>query len=316
MKTIQYASSLGIPPKSMEEEFLTHKNGSEWWYSTGYLNDDSGKMFSFQFTLGKIIIYGVKFHILISSITDFETGKHYHEQDIAFWGRNITTTSDEVSFGKKAAMSFSKNEMDAKGNMQLTMTGKNFSISLHMAAVKPPVWHCDNGVLKMGILDDPKQTTYYYSYTNLATTGNLSIDGKIYSVSGKSWFDKQGGTYTLTDRRTCWEWFSVRFFDNEEVMLFAFPQDNYFDGTFIEKSGKYRRLNEYSIQPVGFTEAGGYKFSNGWNVLMKGIKDEEYTIVPKINGQFNVFFFELLAEVKNKSGSLSDMLLLNYCRCL
>ncbi len=60
MKTIQYASSLGIPPKSMEEEFLTHKNGSEWWYSTGYLNDDSGKMFSFQFTLGKIIIYGVK----------------------------------------------------------------------------------------------------------------------------------------------------------------------------------------------------------------------------------------------------------------
>ena len=98
-------------------------------------------------------------------------------------------------------------------------------------------------------LDDPKERTYYWSYTNLVTTGQLTLEGKTYQVSGKSWFDKQGGTYTLTKRWTNWEWFSLRFFDNEEIMLFSFPQDDYQDGTYIEKSGKYRRLNDYRHQP-------------------------------------------------------------------
>ena len=34
----------GVPPQRLEEEFLSHKNGSEWWYCTGYLKDGSGKL--------------------------------------------------------------------------------------------------------------------------------------------------------------------------------------------------------------------------------------------------------------------------------
>lgn len=78
----------------------------------------------------------------------------------------------------------------------------------------------------------------------------------------------------------------------------------YSTGYLNDESGKYRRLNNYTIEPLGFTEAGGYKFSNGWKLTMKGVKDEEYTITPKTGGQFNLFFFELLAEIKNKDGRL------------
>jgi len=53
----------------------------------------------------------------------------------------------------------------------------------------------------------------------------LTLGEKEYKVSGKAWFDKQGGTYTLTSRWTNWEWFSMRFFDGKEIMLFSFPQD-------------------------------------------------------------------------------------------
>ncbi|MDR1629409.1 MAG: carotenoid 1,2-hydratase, partial [Oscillospiraceae bacterium] len=28
-----------------------HKNCREWWYATGYLNDEAGNFYSFQFTL-------------------------------------------------------------------------------------------------------------------------------------------------------------------------------------------------------------------------------------------------------------------------
>jgi hypothetical protein len=35
---------------------------------------------------------------------------------------------------------------------------------------------------------------------------------------------------------------------------------------------------------------------------MPGIKDEQYTIVPKIDGQINLVYFELLADILNKDG--------------
>ena len=59
----------------------------------------------------------------------------------------------------------------------------------------------------MGV-DDPKETTYDWSFTNLASSGLLILGEKKNKVSGKAWFDKQGGTYTLTSRWTNWEWFS------------------------------------------------------------------------------------------------------------
>ena len=85
-------------------------------------------------------------------------------------------------------------------------------------------------------------------------------------------------------------------------MLFSFPQDNYQDGTYIEKSGSYRRLNDYVITTLGFIEAGGKKFSFGWKLEMKNIKQEQYTIIPKIDGQLNLFYFELVADIKDMDG--------------
>lgn len=295
MAKIQYTTSSGVPHQSMEEEFLSHKKGSEWWYCTGILHDPVGKIFSFQFTLARIRIYGIQFHILMTALTDFETRRHYYAQYPTFLGRNITLTSDTVALEEKAGMNFSAREL------KLNMKDAAYKLSLTMDVAKHPVWHCEDGKLKMG-LDDPKERTYYWSYTNLVASGKLVLENKEYAVTGKAWFDKQGGTYTLTSRWTNWEWFSMRFFDDEEVMLFSFPQDDYQDGTYIEKTGSYRRLNDYAISPLDFTDAGGKKFSYGWEVKIKGIKDEEYTIIPKIDGQINLFYFELLADIKDRAG--------------
>jgi predicted secreted hydrolase len=296
MTNIQYTTSPGVPPQSMEEEFLSHKHCSEWWYCTGYLNDESGKLYSFQFTLAKVIVFGTRLHILMTALSDVETGKHYYSQQAFFFGKGVTATSDTVGAGGKVEMRFDG------GKVGLNITAKGFSLSLDMIAAKPQVWHCDNGVLRMG-LDDPKQTTYYWSYTNLKAAGTLVLGGRESKVSGKAWFDRQGGTYNIINRWTHWEWFSLRFFDDEEVMLFSFPQSNYQDGTYIDREGNRERLNEYTITPQGFTEAGGHKFSLGWNVEMKGVKDETYTIVPKMGGQLNLTYFELLADIIDGEGN-------------
>ncbi len=295
MKNIQYTTSPGIPHQSMDEEFLCHKKTPEWWYSTGYMHDEDGKLFTYQFTLADIRIYGLRFNILIIVLTDFEIGKHYYSQESIFFGKNVIITPGLVGVDGKAAMTFGAEKLG------LNMSGENFSLTIDMDVVKPRVWHCEEGALKMGI---DNNWTYYWSYTNLALTGKMVLSGKEYQVSGKGWFDKQGGPYNLLDRHTQWEWFSMRFFDNEEIMLFSFPQVPYQDGTYIEKSGRYRRLNDYQIEPLGWAEAKGLKFSSGWKVVMNGVKEEEYTLIPIIDGQFNFFFFELLAEIKDRSGKV------------
>ena len=295
MKEIQYTTSPGIPPRSMNEEFLCHKKGPEWWYSTGYMHDENGELFSYQFTLAKIRVYGIRFNILITAITDFKTGKHYYAQESIFFERGVIITSGRVGVDDKAEMTFGD---EALG---LHMTGQDFSFSADLEVSKPRAWHCDQGSLMMGIENN---WTYYWSYTNLTLSGKLVLDGMDHKVTGKGWFDKQGGIYNLLDRRTQWEWFSMRFFDNEEVMLFSFPHVPYQDGTFIGKTGEPSRLNVYQVEPLGWSEAKGLKFSSGWKVMINGVKDQEYTLVPIIDGQFNFFFFELLAEIKDRTGKV------------
>ncbi len=295
MKNIQYTTSPGIPHLSMDEEFPCHKNGPEWWYSTGYMHNEEGQLISYQFTLAKIRLFGITFNILITGLTDLETGRHFYTQESIFFGKNVIITPSLVGVEGKAKMTFTAEKLTVK------MTGEDYSLNIDLDVVKPRVWHCDEGALKMGI---EQNYTYYWSYTNLALSGKLVLEGKEHHVSGKGWFDKQGGPYNIADRRTQWEWFSMRFFDNEEIMLFSFPHVPYQDGTYIEESGIYRRINDYQIEPLGWAEARNLKFSTGWKVKINGVKEEEYTLIPIIDGQFNFFFFELLAEIQDKTGTV------------
>ena len=106
MKSIEHTSSPGVPHGTMQEEFLCHRNGSEWWYCTGFLNDEAGRLFSFQFTLARVRIYGIQFHILMTALTDFETGKHYYAQKPVFFGKDVILTAEKVGLGNLAEMHF------------------------------------------------------------------------------------------------------------------------------------------------------------------------------------------------------------------
>jgi predicted secreted hydrolase len=191
--------------------------------------------------------------------------------------------------------------------MRLHIKHVDFELNLTLGDGKGAVWHCDNGLLRMGI-DKPGQTTGYYSYTNMPLTGSLILNGNTIPVKGKSWFDKQGGTYAIKNRNCMWEWFSLRFFDDEEMMLFSFPQSKYQDGTYIRADGEYQRLTDYEITPTQFVFPDGKtKYSAGWAVFIPGLKDERYTITPLLEGQMNMGYFEQLAGIYNEKGDQAGL---------
>jgi predicted secreted hydrolase len=298
LKKIAYR---GANHSSFEEEWGVHKGCSEWWYATGYLNDEAGWMYSFQFTLIRVKKAFLRPYVLMLALTDFETGKHRYVQKLKLFGRDMTIDANTVRFGEIAEV------VKEEEGIYLTTRNKSFSFDLMLNYGKGAVWHCDKGLLKMGI-DAPKQTTLYYSYPNMPATGVLTFGGKERSVNGKAWFDKQCGPYTIKNPKTHWEWFSLRFFDDEEMMLFSFPKDNYRDGTYIHRNGSTVRLNHYTVTPLDFIYPDGKtKYSFGWKVSVPGFKDENYTVKPLLRGQINLGYYELLAGIFNNQNEQIGM---------
>ncbi len=276
--------------KDFDTEWLLHKKCSEWWYSTSILKDTNNNLYSCQYTFLRMRLFPfLKPYILMSAITDFKNKQHYYVQNFTLSTRNIEIDRSKV-VSKKASV------IKLKDHMMLHSEGDNFAFDLMLDYGKGPYWHCDHGKLYMGI-ENEKQTTLYYSYTNMPTTGTIILNGEEIKVTGTTWFDKQGGTFNFMDIRTHWEWFSMRFYDHEEIMLFNFPRQNYSDGTYIKSNQTSSRLNHYNMKPIRFIEKDGYKFSCGWELHIPEIKDEYYRIIPIMEGQMNLAYFEQLCYI-------------------
>ncbi len=284
--------------QSFDKEWLIHKKCKEWWYATGILFDDEKNMYSYQYTLLHINFGIVTAKIAMMALTDYKNKRHYYLQTPANKSAPVTVNENEASIGNIASAKKSE-----KG-INIILNHKSFSLDLFAHYGKGAFWHCDNGKLQMGI-PGKKETTLYYSYTNMPTEGKLILNGKEIHLKGKTWFDKQGGTYNIVNTQTHWEWFSLRFFDEEEAMLFTFPQNNppYYDGTFISKEGVSHRLNNYKLKQTASTTFGGLKWSSGWELHMEE-KEKDYVIEPVQGGHMNFAYFEQLCYIKNMQGEI------------
>jgi len=286
-----------------DAEWPIQRNVTGWWYITGYFSDpaEPAHLYSYQFTLARPRIAGIYPWLLQLALTDVQSGKHYFKQTLTFAHPDVYVTKDTVHFKSLAHL---KREA---GRMLLTINTDTFDLELTLDKGKGAFWHADDGVLMMGGANPPSRRTVYYSYTNMPTTGKVSLhnpqgDPKNMQVTGKSWFDRQWGPYALIKVDTHWEWFSLRFFDDEEVMLFYFPQCPYADGTYITRDRKKVLERDYTCTPKRFVEVNGVKFSMGWDLVMPGVKEEKYEIRPLTDGQLNLFYFELLAGIYNPAG--------------
>lgn len=299
---IEYTKSKGIPRGTFEEEWLAHKRQAEWWYATGYGTDEDGNLYSYQFTLIKAWLTIKDYYQMQCAVTDIAN----HDHRIVFRGlkkAEIDVTPTLAAVGQEGRLE------KVGDSFHVVMNEDNFSADLMLHPAKAPAWHCEDGILQMR-LPKPKEKTYYYSYTNCPCEGTLAFGGKKVAIKGKGWIDKQGGTYTMTTPKTNWEWFSLRFFDDEEMMLFTFPKEpglyetGYYDGTYIRKDGSYQRLMDYTLEPLEFLTAEGLKFACKWKLTVPGLKEGSYIITPATDGQLNLVYYELLARVENEAGEL------------
>jgi len=254
-----------IPVREIDlpRDDANHLAPIEWWYYTGHFFDQDNNRYGFELTFFKtytprsiklfsaIPAYYIldKFHVAHFAITDINNQKFEKAEktDIFFYDAQTSATELNVSlsnwYAKRAADGISHEIYANIGSKAI-----HFTLSPEKPAAKhgnPP------GIQSMG----EAGVSYYISYTRMRLSGELLTDCVLnicnsQRVSGQAWHDHQWGNFNLY-KFAGWDWFSLQFDDDSEVMLYLIRQASgeYSEmaGSYIAKDGNLRLISKDDI---------------------------------------------------------------------
>lgn len=286
-------------------EWAPHRGAVEWWYVTGYLHDPAGHLYLYQFTLfheAQLLGQG---YLLDLAVTDYATGRHIFEERSSTDGKGAYFSGDTFVFDQGAERS--SISLSRRG-VSIVAHANRLAFELTLTPERPPVWESDHGAIGMGAENNPEEMSYYYSFTRLATAGTLSFraaQGRWVhtTVSGSSWLDRQWGRFSHSG----WVWFSLRFFDGDDVMLFAFPKTGLREGTFVPREGEPSWFKNFSYNTEGWIVRSGSRYGQRWRVSLP-IKGRSYRIEALSPNDFNpnavMAYWEGLCRIVDDRGKL------------
>ncbi len=239
---------------------------NEWWYFSGVLNDDGGTTYSYCYIVFRFPRTG----IWVFNMTNLETGEP------VFGGVEIYP----LTARNKALLDTLDLTIE---NRYLRYAGKDsfafgfdepaFSLDLLAFGLKPPVLHGDDGYVVVGEYD----TSAYYSFTRMAAKGKMVLRNETKILWGDAWMDHQWGRWDAGKR---YDWFSFRFEDGTEMMLYRFrdeegnPVEQYQLGTYIDEKGNRLVFKDFQADPLGHfwivTDSSG-KYPLRWRVRVPSL---------------------------------------------
>ena len=307
---------------------------TEWWYFTGHLRTagEPARRFGFQFTFFKIgvspdappsgsawaagnIIMG---H---AALTDLDTGRHRFSELV------VRAAPLLGGFGRhpdpRLAWSVGPPGTPEPwelrwngGGFDFTMTdaAKSFGFSLSTRPLKPVVFQGPGGLSRKG--EGAAEASHYYSFTRMAATGTVRLDGREMPVTGTSWMDKEFGSNQLAENTIGWDWFSLQLDDGREVMLYLLRDRDgttYHAGaTLVDPAGSVRYLqpDEWKLDTTGewTSRATGAAYPAGWTLDIPHAAIRA-VVTPKLADQENrsalipnLFYWEGSVRVETGNG--------------
>ncbi|MEE8368290.1 MAG: lipocalin-like domain-containing protein [Thermoanaerobaculia bacterium] len=274
---------------------------TEWWYYTGNLEAESGERFGYQLTIfrrglapgeaqreSEFATNQIYFGHL--ALTDIGGGEHIALERFERGSAGLAGATGEpftVTLGDWTVRS-----LDAAGRkVRLSASEGGIGIDLELTATKPIVEHGEQGFSLKA--ESEGNASYYLSFTDMKTTGNLQVGERVFEVSGSSWFDHEWGTSALGPDAIGWDWFGLQLDDGRELMLFHIRTsdgriERVSGGTLVEANGESRWLtaDEFDIEPIGtwtsrFTDT---TYPSGWEISIPA-EGLELVVEPWIKDQ-------------------------------
>lgn len=236
---------------------------TEWWYYTGNLADAQGRQFGYQLTFFRRALVPPKdmparqsdlasgqLYFAHFALTDESAGRHVAFEKFSRGAGGLAGATAEPYrvFVEDWAVTGLTTQGDA---VQLVAHRGAYSITLALKSAKPAVAQGMQGLSAKS--DTPGNASYYYSFTRMVTTGTLSSEEGMFTVSGWSWMDHEWSTSALGPHAQGWDWFSLQLSDQRELMLFQVRNtdgsiDPVSGGTLVLPDGSTRRLTRDEVK--------------------------------------------------------------------
>lgn len=256
-------------PILLPRDMHPHDTIIEWWYFNGHLTGADGRQYAFMDCLFRADANKVKIPYLKNIFGRGATGKylffaHSMLADIAH--KHASKNVQNISFSSRdsftrplfyvdyidpvaAATGFVVHKMaeTAPGTFHI----KTDSVDLVLRSRRHPMLEGGKGFISVR-----GRESFYYSLTELETTGNVFVDGKWVSVSGKSWMDHQWADEAYANDK--WTWFSIQLDDGTDIMCVE-----YSDAKGKDYVVDILNANGHAAHASGGGGAAGATFSPG-----------------------------------------------------
>ena len=251
----------------------------EWWYYTGHLETESGRRLGVQlvffqaFIPSSLDLLGFipagwfvqePLYFAHAAVTDEDAGTFvYAEQSTFPAGPPAGAYRDRyrVFLGAWSA--------EQQGDTHLlSVSTPEFAFELRAKPSRPPVIHGPgySGTPETG-------RSYYYSFTRLATTGAIALDGRVERVTGRLWHDHQWGE--IGQVKPDWDWWGLVLDDGADLMLYEVRLGGRragLGGTLVLPDGRVIDLQpgDFQITATGSWTSPhtGITYPMGWRIAL------------------------------------------------
>ena len=210
---------------------------NEWWYITGNLDSTTGRRFGYELTIFRFALAprrpasssawrSNQVYIAHLAVTDPEEDRFLTDEKFSRGAAGLAGATakpfavwiDDWRIADRSAASAGA-EDGAGEAWSLTAASGDFSLTLELDALKPPVLNGEAGLSQKS--DEPGNASYYYSLTRIATRGEIRIDDEVFDVAGSSWLDREWSSSALDQEQIGWDWFALQFDDGTELMYYS-----------------------------------------------------------------------------------------------
>lgn len=277
---------------------------TEWWYFTGNLKTSDGKEFGYQFTIFRTSLTKEKperisdwnsnqIYMSHFAVTDISGEKFFFDERFSRDGNRLAGAS-----AKPFRVWLEDWEITETGGetlfdlpqIRIKAVSENAGIDLMLKAAKNYVLQGDSGLSRKG--GGTGNASYYYSYTDLATEGKVTVRGESYSVSGKSWMDREWSTSALSNDQAGWDWFALQLDGGTELMYYQMRKtdgspDVYSKGIVVFGDGTSKLISRSDAElevTDSWKSSSGVSYPSGWMLRIPSL-DAALKITPSVKDQ-------------------------------
>ncbi len=261
---------------------------SEWWYFTGNVFGSDKRRYGYQFTIFRRSTGASQaqlesnwasdqIYLAHIGITDAAGNRLLHAEKYGRGALDLSGSQAQPFRVWVEKWQVQGREGACEGCLDLTIEAhsEEFSFHLHLQSEKPVVLQGEAGLSRKSSTTD--SASYYYSLTRLATHGEMKINGQSVQVYGFSWMDHEWFSAVLSDDDAGWDWFSLQFENNREMMLFQvrkqdpnMPSFKY--GILVSSDGTTEVLRpdeiEFKPQRTWQSDASQAQYPIGWSIMI------------------------------------------------